>query len=229
MKRFRAVAWDIDGTLIDSEPLHHRALLAACRDLGTDLSDLPDQAFRGIHVGDVWKAISPRLPVEVAQAEWLARINDHYVAHRDSLVALPGAVATIRALATLDVLQVCVSNSSRSVVDANIDALGIADALAFSLSLDDVARGKPDPEPYRRARERLGVAPDEMAAVEDSLSGVRSARAAGLYVVGYRASGGGFEDVDLEIDRLQEILPLFARQTRSSRSDGGTAQGDQSN
>lgn len=215
VRRLRAVAWDIDGTLIDSEPLHHRALVAACRALGSDVSDLPDQAFRGIHMGDVWKEISPRLPADVAQAEWLARINDHYVAHRDSLVALPGAVATIRALAELGVSQVCVSNSSRSVVDANIDALGIANALAFSLSLDDVARGKPDPEPYRRACERLGVAPDEMAAVEDSRSGVHSARAAGLYVVGYRASGGGFEDADLEIDGLPEILPLFTRQTKT--------------
>jgi len=209
-RRLRAVAWDIDGTLIDSEPLHHRALVAACRALGSDISDLPDQAFRGIHMGDVWKQIAPRLPADVAQAEWLARINDHYVAHRDSLVALPGAVATIRVLARLGVPQACVSNSSRSVVDANIGALGISDAIAFSLSLDDVTRGKPDPEPYRRACERLGVAPDEMVAVEDSLSGARSARAAGLYVVGYRAAGGGFGDVDLEIDELQQVVPLFA-------------------
>ncbi len=206
----RAVAWDIDGTLIDSEPLHHRALVAACRALGSDISDLPDQAFRGIHMGDVWKQVAPRLPEDVAQAEWLARINDHYVAHRDSLVALPGAVATIRALARLGVPQVCVSNSSRSVVDANIDALGIADALAFSLSLDDVTNGKPDPEPYRRACARLGLSPLEVAAIEDSRSGALSARVAGLYVVGYTPSGGGFDSVDLEIDRLENVLPLFS-------------------
>ncbi|CAA0107527.1 Validoxylamine A 7'-phosphate phosphatase [Starkeya nomas] len=206
----RAVAWDIDGTLIDSEPLHHRALVAACRALGSDISDLPDQAFRGIHMGDVWKQIAPRLPADVAQAEWLARINDHYVAHRDSLIALPGAVATIRALARLGVPQVCVSNSSRSVVDANIDALGIADALAFSLSLDDVTNGKPDPEPYRCACARLGLPPQEVAAIEDSRSGALSARAASLYVVGYTPSGGGFDSVDLEIDRLENILPLFS-------------------
>lgn len=208
--RLQAVAWDIDGTLVDSEPLHHRALVAACRALGADVSDLPDQAFRGIHVGDVWKEIAPRLPAAVAEAEWVARINDHYVANRDSLIALPGAVATIRALARLGVAQVCVSNSSRSVVDANIAALGIADAIAFSLSLDDVDRGKPDPEPYRRACTRLGLPPQTVAAVEDSRSGARSARAAGLYVVGYTSTGGGFGDVDLTIDHLENLLPLFS-------------------
>lgn len=208
--RLGAVAWDIDGTLIDSEPLHHRALLAACKALGSDLSDLPDQAFRGIHMGDVWKQISPRLAAEVTQAEWIALINTHYVEARSNLVALPQAVATIRALAKLGVVQACVSNSSRSVVDANIDALGIGDVIAFSLSLDDVRRGKPDPEPYLAACRRFGLAPQEVAAVEDSRAGAISARAAGLYVIGYRPSGGGFEDVDLEIDELGEALRLFA-------------------
>lgn len=205
----RAVAWDIDGTLIDSEPLHHRALLAACGALGADLSDLPDQAFRGIHTGDVWTAILPRLPAGTAQEDWLERINAHYVEHRHTLMAQPEAVATVRTLARLGIAQVCVSNSCRAVVDANIDALGISDAVAFSLSLDDVVRGKPDPEPYRRAGERLGVRPERIAAVEDSLSGARSARAAGLYVIGYRADGVAFEDVDTEIDGLQEVLALF--------------------
>jgi beta-phosphoglucomutase-like phosphatase (HAD superfamily) len=58
----RAIAWDIDGTLIDSEPLHHQSLLAGCRNWGIDLGDLPDQAFRGIHMGDVWTMLRPRLP-----------------------------------------------------------------------------------------------------------------------------------------------------------------------
>ncbi|MCK0207751.1 HAD family phosphatase [Starkeya koreensis] len=206
----RAVAWDIDGTLVDSEPLHHRALLAACRALGSDVSDLPDQAFRGIHMHDVWKQISPRLSAEVEEAEWIARINAHYVENRAALVSLPQAVATIRALERLGVAQACVSNSSRSVVDANIDALGIADALSFSLSLDDVVRGKPDPEPYLSACRRFGLAPAQVVAVEDSLSGVLSARAAGLHVVGYLPSGGGFGEADLVIDRLDEVIALFA-------------------
>lgn len=208
--RFKAVAWDIDGTLIDSEPLHHRALLAACRALGSDLSDLPEQAFRGIHMGDVWKLVSPRLAAGVAEAEWAALIDAHYVGNRASLIALPGAVATIRALEKRGVAQACVSNSSRSVVDANIAALGIADAIAFSLSLDDVDAGKPDPEPYRRACARLGLPPASVVAVEDSRSGALSARAAGLYVVGYTPSGGGFGEVDREIDRLEDLLALFA-------------------
>ena len=60
MSLFRAVAWDIDGTLIDSEPLHQRALVAASAALGDDLSDIEPEAFRGVHAVDIWKALKPR-------------------------------------------------------------------------------------------------------------------------------------------------------------------------
>ena len=205
----KAVAWDIDGTLVDSEPLHHRALLAVCGELNTDVSDLHEDLFRGIHMGEVWTLLHSRLPPGTAEADWRAAIDDYYAAHRHTLVELPEATATIRALARLGVPQVCVSNSSRSVVDANLAALGIADALAFSLSLDDVARGKPDPEPYASACARLGFLPSAIAAVEDSGAGARSAQAAGLYVVAYRASGGGFDQANLDIVDLRQVLGLF--------------------
>src|SRR3984957_13538295 len=62
MKLFRAVAWDIDGTLIDSEPLHQRAIVAASAALGVDLSDIESGAFRGVHALDIWQALGPRFP-----------------------------------------------------------------------------------------------------------------------------------------------------------------------
>lgn len=185
----RAIAWDVDGTLVDSEPLHHRALLAGSVGFGVDLSDLPDQAFRGVHMGDVWKILAPRLPRTLAEDDWLAAINRHYVEHRHELAAMPQAVETIRALAEQGLPQVCVSNSARMIVDANLDALGIARHMAFSISLDDVVRGKPDPWPYAEACRRLALAPSRVLAVEDSQTGIASALAAGL-----RCAALGFAD-----------------------------------
>lgn len=213
-----AVAWDIDGTLADSEGLHHRALLKASADWGVDLSDLPDRAFSGVHMRDVWRALAARLPPSLAEGEFLTAIEDYYVDHSQEIVALPGATATIEGLAARGMLQVCVSNSSRRVVDANLDALGIRGNIAFSISLDDVATGKPDPEPYRRACGLLGVAPSSTLAVEDSPTGARSARAAGLFVVGFAPPGVSLEPSDMRIDRLLAILDFFdARLNESAR------------
>ncbi len=131
MRRFRAVAWDVDGTLVDSEPLHHRAMLAASRRWGVDLSDLPDQQFRGIHMGDVWTALRRRMPAGLAELEWLAAINAYYIDNSGDLKPLLGVVETVTTLAAHGVPQVCVSNSHGSIVRANLEALGLSQHIAF--------------------------------------------------------------------------------------------------
>ena len=209
MTLFRAVAWDIDGTLIDSEPLHQGALVAASATLGADLSDLEPEAFRGVHARDIWRTLTPRFLPDTKFETWIAAIEGYYVAHAGELEPNPGAIEAMRALAARGVAQVCVSNSGRTIVDANIKALGIGGIIAFSLSLDDVSSGKPDPEPFRQAARRLGVEPQTTVAVEDSGAGARSARAAGLFVVGYAPSGEAFVGADLSIAHLAEVAVLF--------------------
>jgi HAD superfamily hydrolase (TIGR01509 family) len=91
-------------------------------------------------------------------------------------------------------------------VDANLAALGILDHISFSISLDDVAEGKPSPIPYHLACARLGAEPATVLAIEDSRSGALSARRAGLIVMGYTATGAGFDDVDHLIDDFAALL-----------------------
>ncbi|HTR12417.1 MAG TPA: HAD family phosphatase [Roseiarcus sp.] len=208
MSRFRAVAWDIDGTLIDSEGLHQRALVESSASFGVDLTDLPQEAFRGVHMHDVWKTLQPRFPREVEWKAWLAVIERRYVSEAGGLPLSPGALETVRALAGKGVPQACVSNSGRAIVDANLEALGIGETIAFSISLNDVSKGKPDPEPFREAARRFGLPPSSVVAVEDSAAGARSAREAGLFVVGY-APGGAVLDCDRLIANLPELLTLF--------------------
>ena len=209
MSLFRAVAWDIDGTLIDSEPLHQRALVAASAALGADLSDLEPEAFRGVHARDIWKALTARFSAGTKFETFIAAIEGYYVAHAGELEPVPGALEAMRELAARGVAQACVSNSGRAIVDANIKALGIGKMIAFSLSRDDVSSGKPDPEPFREAARRLGAEPHATVAVEDSDAGARSARAAGLFVVGYSPSGATFVGADRSIAKLMEVVALF--------------------
>ena len=206
----RAIAWDVDGTLVDSEPLHHRALLAGTAEFGVDLSDLPEEAFRGVHMGDVWKILRPRLPQDLAEASWLDAINRYYVAHRRELVAIPQAVETVRAFAGRGLPQVCVSNSARVIVEANLDALGLGSLMDFTISLDDVTAGKPDPFPYAEACRRLGVKPSDALAVEDSFTGATSALAAGLHCAGLGLTMSEASGRLRRIDSLEELLLIAA-------------------
>jgi len=209
MTQFRAVAWDIDGTLIDSEPLHQRGLLAASLALGADLSDLGPDPFRGVNGRDIWKMLKPRFRADASFEAWIAAMEAYYVEHARELKPVPGALEAMRALRLMGVAQACVSNSGRTIVDANIEALGIAEFITFSLSLNDVSQGKPHPEPFREAARRLGAKPEATVAVEDSDPGARSARAAGLYVVGYAPEGNAFAGADRSIAKLMEVVTLF--------------------
>jgi HAD superfamily hydrolase (TIGR01509 family) len=208
MKRIRAVAWDVDGTLVDSEPLHHRALVAASSRLGVDLGDLPDQAFRGVHVADVWSALKPRMPDALHESEWIAAIAAHYIENCREQEPLPGVVETIAALFLREIPQVCVSNSHRTIVTANLEALGIMPQIDFIVALDDVIKGKPDPEPYSRAMSWLKLAPGEVLAVEDSAAGVASASVAGLQIALYGAEAGAVPDSVMRIASASDILRL---------------------
>ena len=212
MTAIRAVAWDIDGTLIDSEPLHDAVLTEVCTVHGADLSDIPPDHFRGVHMPDVWNALKPRLPGHLEESAWLGAIVARYIERAHELQPLPGAIEVMRTLSEAGIRQVCVSNSSRSVVDANLRSLSILDLIDFSISLDDVAEGKPDPEPYLTAARRLGIAPHDMAAVEDSIAGATSARAAGLRVFVIAPSGHGHvEPADATINRLLDLPDLLLR------------------
>jgi beta-phosphoglucomutase-like phosphatase (HAD superfamily) len=202
----RAIAWDIDGTLVDSEPVHHHALLAASLRWNADLSDLPAQAFSGVHMHDVWTALAGRFPADLDRAKWLAAIDAHYAKLAGSLVPLVGAVEAIRAFAGRGLRQVCVSNSNRRIVDTNLRILGIAPFIAFSVSFDDVDNGKPHPEPYRTACERLGLAPATVLAVEDSATGIRSARSAGLKVAAYAPGAEGFVGADMAVSHFDQLV-----------------------
>src|SRR5580692_8019119 len=129
----RAIAWDIDGTLIDSEPLHHEALVKASRQFGVDLRDLPGEAYQGVHTQDVWTDLRDRFPQDLDREVWMTAIETYYDANRQKLRPIDGAIEVVRRCSDLGIVQACVSNSRRVTVDANIAALGIAEHILFSI------------------------------------------------------------------------------------------------
>lgn len=198
----KAVLWDIDGTLVDSEPLHLKALLAVCMQYNVDISDMPDDTFIGVNLNGVWDALKRRFPSHLTRDIWTAAIDDHYVRQSETLRAMPGAIETIQSLHGLGIRQAAVSNSGRKVVDTNLDFLRTNGIFEFSISLDDVSEAKPSPTPYLQALTRMKIEPSQALAIEDSRSGAKSARAAGLTLVAYNNPG---LPADVWIDDLKDL------------------------
>lgn len=205
----RAIAWDIDGTLVDSEPLHLFALKEVCRLNDVDISDLDDMQFVGIHIGNVWKELQPRFPAELSFAEWAAQLNGAFEQNAWRLAEIPGASSTIKYIAAMGLRQATISNSNRAVVDTNLDAIGVTELMDFSLSLDDVCEGKPDPFPYRYGCYRFALHAKEVLAVEDSATGVASAQAAGLPVAFLKGGSKIPQGPVFPISSLSELPDLI--------------------
>jgi HAD superfamily hydrolase (TIGR01509 family) len=102
--------------------------------------------------------------------------------YRRQLPLLPGAREAVRAVGERWPLGLA-SSSNREIIDLVLDLAGLADAFAATVSSEEVSRGKPAPDVYLEAARQLEVPPDKCAAVEDSTNGLRSAAAAGMYVI----------------------------------------------
>jgi HAD superfamily hydrolase (TIGR01509 family) len=178
-----AVVFDLDGVLVDSEARWddiRRALAAAA---GRPWPAEATHAMLGMSTPE-WSAYLtdvvgvPGPPERVAQ-EVIDRMAAGYRSH---LPLLPGAVAAVTRLGARFPLGLA-SSSPRRLIDAVLDAAGLADRFRATVSTEEVAAGKPSPLVYQEAVRRLGVPAGRAAAIEDSANGLRSAAAAGLTVV----------------------------------------------
>lgn len=179
-----AVVFDMDGVLIDSEPVWERVRRRFVADRGGRWAADAQDRMMGMSTGE-WSAylaadfgINDLTPQQVA-AEVIAAMAVEYSGH---LPLLPGAVDAVRSLAGRWPLGVA-SSSPRSLIQTVLATADLESAFAAVVSSEEVPRGKPAPDVYLAAADRLCVAPEACAAVEDSSNGLRSAAAAGLTVI----------------------------------------------
>jgi HAD superfamily hydrolase (TIGR01509 family) len=179
----KAVVFDMDGVLIDSEPVWERVRRKFVDDRGGRWPDDAQDRMMGMSTAE-WSAylsadFGLRLSAPRVAELVTAAMAAEYQAH---LPLLPGAVDTVRELSARYPLAVA-SSAPRSLIEAVLDASGLRPAFAAAVSSEEVARGKPAPDVYREATARLGVPASACVAVEDSSNGLRSAAAAGLAVI----------------------------------------------
>jgi HAD superfamily hydrolase (TIGR01509 family) len=203
LARFGLVIFDCDGVLIDSEVISAQMLIEALVPYGVDI----DRAFVTRHflgrsypvvISEIRTRFGVALP-DRFEADYRARLLN---AFEGRLAVMPGAAAALQAMA----VPWCVATSSsptravRSLEICGLAAL-IGDRL-FTASM--VARGKPAPDLFLHAAARMGVAPADCLVLEDSLNGIRAARAAGMTC--WRFTGGSHL-IGLDLDEPEDARP----------------------
>ncbi|ANT61270.1 MULTISPECIES: HAD family phosphatase [unclassified Salipiger] len=183
----RALLFDLDGTLLHSDPLHFEVFADLFAERGRELTEAG--YLSDIHGRHNLESFPELFPGEDAQA-----LSNHKEARfRDKLgdghAPMPGAEALMLRAKAQGWRIAVVTNAPRDNAEAMLGATGLR-AFAETLVIgDECARAKPDPEPYAVAMRAFGVPPQECIAFEDSPSGMRAAAASGAHTVGILSSG----------------------------------------
>jgi HAD superfamily hydrolase (TIGR01509 family) len=179
----RAVLFDMDGLLVDSEPLWFEAERSVMSWLGGPWTTADQRALIGgslAHSVAYMRARAVRAAEPEQIGRWLLDGMTDLVA-RNGVRLMPGAAGLLAELAAAGIRCALVTSAQRQVMAAVIESTGLT--FPVTVCAEDVRRNKPDPEPYLRAAALLGEAPARCVALEDSPRGVAAAQAAGCPVI----------------------------------------------
>ena len=178
-----AVLFDLDGVLVDSESIWDEARRSVVAEHGGTWVDAATRDMMGMSSPEWSTYLHDRLHVAMAPEDISATVVDRVArAYEDHLPLLPGAVEAVDRMRARWPLGLA-SSSNRAVIERFLDASGLRDAFAVTVSSEEVARGKPAPDVYLEAARRLDAPPGRCVAVEDSTNGLLAAAAAAMTVI----------------------------------------------
>jgi HAD superfamily hydrolase (TIGR01509 family) len=219
-----AVIFDMDGVLIDSERTWAQVRREFALEHGGRWDDDTDRKIMGMSSPE-WATF---MHSELGVSPDADKIVDGVVqemtkCYRDHVPVLPGAVDAVRRLAERWPLGLA-SSANRPIIDLVLEEMDLAMSFTATLSTEEVAHGKPAPDVYLAVAERLGVAPERCAGVEDSTNGLKALAAAGMHVIAvpnkdFPPDPDVLESADLVISTLDDLTPRAIDSSAPRRQD----------
>lgn len=207
-----AVIWDVDGTLVDTAELHFRAWERLCGELDRPFTRADFAATFGWRNPEILpKLFGPRFTDQEIAGLGERKEEYYRAAAGQGVDLLPGARPLLEGLAAAGFRQAIGSSAPRANVDLILDLTRTAPLFQAVVSMEDTQRGKPDPQVFLVAAERLGVAPARCVVMEDAPAGVQAAKAGGMKCVAVRFVGHHPEDrlrdagADLVVASLDQV------------------------
>jgi HAD superfamily hydrolase (TIGR01509 family) len=214
MSELQAVLFDMDGLLVDSEPLWFEVEAAIMARMGSPWGPADQEHLIGGSLPRSTAYMQRKATAPVAQdviAQWLVQGMAELIQRR-GVQLMPGAAGLLAEIEAAGIPFALVTSAEREIMDATLEVIGVR--FPATVCAADVTRKKPDPEPYLRAAGLLGAAPERCVALEDSPTGLAAAHAAGCAVIAVPSvpvfSGPGVTTVkslcDVSFDLLDAVV-----------------------
>ncbi len=206
----KAVIFDLDGVIIDSEPFHLVVNEKIFADLGINLSEDEYRNFIGTTHKDMWSTIKKKygLPQSVPElVNMQVGGNINYIKN-EKIEAIEGVVNLFSELKKANIEIGIASSSPTEVIELVINKLGISNYFSAIVGGEKIERGKPAPDIFLEAAKLLNTKPENCVVIEDSENGVKAAKASGMKCVGFRNPNTGTQDLkkaDLIVDKYSSL------------------------
>lgn len=209
----KAIIFDMDGVIIDSEPLHFEVE----RKLLEELGGVFDYDFHNTLVGTtdelMWSIFKEKFNLKLTIDEMMNLKKERFIKEIHRVPLVKGVEDLISTLYSAGYTLALASSNNRRSVDKIIETFNLYKYLKFSISGDDVKKGKPNPEIFLKAAEIADIAVGKCLVIEDAKNGVLAAKAAGMKCIGYKNPNSGNQDLskaDLIIDNYSKLdLEIF--------------------
>ena len=215
-RKYKYILWDMDGTLINSEPQHYRAWMRTFKEK-FGIGNVPWDIYKGC-IGAKRTKI-----VEIMKENYgvdidTPGINETFEAHRAEVVKeegfapIPGVKEVLEALKGAGFTMAIASSSHQEIIREKMTGIGCIECFEILFSSDRVKNGKPAPDTFLECADTLGAPYEECIVVEDSENGTLAARAAGMYCIGFVNPGSGDQNLsaaDALVKDLREIPALL--------------------
>lgn len=222
MPHIRAVIFDMDGLLIDTEPLWREAEISVLASVGVQITEQQALDTMGVRISQIVDLYYARHPWSgPSRAEVARRVEDYVIQHVSrSGEPKPGACEALAVAFDAHLPIAIASSSSERLIRAVVQRLNIGDYIEVICSAEVEEEGKPHPAVYLSTARRLGVPPESCLALEDSPNGVLSAKAAGMYCIAvpdpHMADDPRMCRADLRLDSLEAFVPEILQRIQQS-------------
>lgn len=225
---FPGIIFDMDGVIIDSEPLHHKAERKLLARYGITITTEELHSFAGKDAFQLLNGFIKRYRLRTDFESFYRQHKENIEeTFRTSHIPKTDAVELIRSLYDKGIPLALASSSHRQLIKLVLERLDLEDFFQVIMAGDEIKRGKPHPDIYIEAARRLGKAPEFCIAIEDSKNGVQSAKDAGCFCIGYVNPNSGNQDLsradkiihDFHSITIDELLRWRTEDTSASFTD----------